>query len=102
MWFAIKAQSSCKDGARHLHQMIVKSRYLSPKHKKIVDPVIQRNAYFAHPENLLLAMITDHRPHIRELGLRRVMKARAADPMDKYGGSRFPQNSTSAPGNTST
>src|SRR6218665_1943268 len=53
--------SSCKDGARHLHQMIVKSRYLSPKHKKIVDPVIHRNAYFAHPENLLLAMMTDHR-----------------------------------------
>src|SRR6218665_2053073 len=48
MWFAIKAHSSCKDGARHLHQMLVKSRYLSPKHKKIVDPVIHRNAYFAH------------------------------------------------------
>src|SRR6218665_197188 len=60
--------SSCKDGARHLHQMLVKSRYLSPKHKKIVDPVIHRNANFAHPENLLLAMMTDHRPHIRELG----------------------------------
>src|SRR6218665_2328665 len=48
MWFAIKAQSSCKDGARHIHQMLVKSRYLSPKHKKIVDPVIHRNAYCAH------------------------------------------------------
>jgi hypothetical protein len=78
MWFGIKAQPSCKDGARHVHQMLVKSRYLSPKLKKIVDPVIHRNAYFAHPENLLLAMMTDHRPHIRELGLRRVMKARAA------------------------
>lgn len=80
MWFAIKVHSSCKDGARHIHQMLVKSRYLSPKHKKIVDPVIHRNAYFAHPENMLLAMMTDHRPHIRELGLRRVMKARAARP----------------------
>ena len=38
MWFAIKAQSSCKDGARHVHQMLVKSRYISPKHKEIVDP----------------------------------------------------------------
>ena len=51
--------------------MLVKSRYLSPKHKRIVDPVIHRNAYFAHPENMLLAIMT-------ELGLRRVMKARAA------------------------
>jgi len=59
--------------------MLVKSRYLSrPKHKRIVDPVIHRNAYFTHPDNLLLAMMTDHRQHIRELGLRRVMKARAA------------------------
>jgi hypothetical protein len=77
MWFGIKAQPSCKYGARHVHQILVKSRYLSPKLKKIVEPVIHRNAYFAHPENLLLAMMTDHRPHIRELGLRRVMKARA-------------------------
>lgn len=79
MWFAIKSQSSSKDGARHFYKMIVNSRYLSTEHKKIVDPVIKRNAYFAHPENLLLAMITDHRPHIRELGLRRIMKARGAD-----------------------
>src|SRR6218665_1839269 len=59
--------------------MLVKSRYLSPKHKKIVDPVIHRNAYFAHRRICSWpCMITDHRPHIRELGLRRVMKARAA------------------------
>src|SRR6218665_1755822 len=80
MWFAIKAHSSCKDGgfkygARHLHQMLVKSTYLSPKHKKIVD---SPQRILRSPENLLLAMITDHRPHIRDLGLRRVMKVRAA------------------------
>ena len=51
----------------------------SAKYKKIVDPVIQRNEYFAHSENLLLAMITDHRPHIWELGLRRLIKARATN-----------------------
>src|SRR6218665_1342215 len=35
------------------------SRYLSVEHKLIVDPVIQRNAYFAYPENLLLSMTTE-------------------------------------------
>ena len=44
--------------------------------KKIIDPVIQRNSYFAHPENVILAMITDHQPHIRELRFRKVMNAR--------------------------
>src|SRR6218665_2048170 len=74
--------SSCKDGARHFHQMLVKSRYLSPKHKKIVDPVIYRNAYFAHPDNLLLAMMTDHR-HTYESW------AELHVTVDKYGGSRY-------------
>jgi len=42
----------------------------------IVDPIIQRNSYFAHPKNLLLSMMTDDRPHIRELALLRILKAR--------------------------
>lgn len=44
--------------------------------KQVVDPVIERNAFFAHNENLLFAMIFDKRTHIRELGLRRVLKGR--------------------------
>jgi len=42
----------------------------------MVDPAIQQNSFFGHPENLLLAMISDERQHIRELGLRRILKAR--------------------------
>ena len=44
----------------HIH--LVKSRCQSAKYKKIIDPAIQRNEYFAHPENLLLAMISDYGP----------------------------------------
>ncbi|KAK4883739.1 hypothetical protein RN001_000010 [Aquatica leii] len=29
---------------------------------------------FAHPENILLAMLADDRKHVRELGLRRILK----------------------------
>ncbi|XP_050514600.1 uncharacterized protein LOC126889917 [Diabrotica virgifera virgifera] len=43
---------------------------------KVVDPVIERNAFFAHPENLLLSMIVDESAHIRELRLRRIIKSR--------------------------
>ena len=39
-------------------------------------PVIQRNGYYAHPENILLAMVHDKNKDIRELGLRKVLKAR--------------------------
>jgi hypothetical protein len=77
MWFCIKTKPSCKDGARHLWRTIYLSRYLSPELKRVIDPVLQRNSFFAHPENLLLSMITDERIHIRQLGLRRILKARS-------------------------
>ena len=81
MWFAIKSKPSCKDEARHdcQVQMIARSRYLSDNLKKIVDPVIRRNAYCSHPKNVLLAMLTDGRPHIRQLSLRRILKARSTE-----------------------
>jgi len=72
MWFSIKRQSSCKDGARHIFCSI----QLSDTCQQIMDPVIKRNRYFGHPENLLLAMISDQREYVRELGLRRILKAR--------------------------
>ena len=75
-WFAIKMKPSCTQGARHLFKTVCMSRYLPEELKVVIDPVIQRNAYFGHPENILLAMLTDERKHIRELGLRRILKAR--------------------------
>ena len=56
--------------------MITRSRYLAEGLKKVHHAVIQRNAYYAHQENLLIAMITDSKSHIRELGFRRILKAR--------------------------
>ena len=45
--------------------------------RDVVDDVIQRNGYFGHAENILLAMLTDNRPHIRELAYRRILAARS-------------------------
>jgi len=81
VWFSIKANSSCKDGARHVWQTIHNSRYLSDKLKAVVDPVIERNGYFAHPENLLLCMLSDERKTIRQLAMRRILRARS----EQYG-----------------
>ena len=78
MWFFIKAKPSCKDGSRHLWMQVKRSRYLPEHLKAVVNPVIQQNGYFGHPENILISMLTDDRPHIRKLGLRRIMRARAS------------------------
>lgn len=76
LWFEIKCNSSCQNGARHVFQTIKLSRYLRPDLKSIIDPVIQRNAFFAHPENILISMLNDTRLHIRELALRRILNAK--------------------------
>lgn len=75
-WFDIKAKSSVKYGPIHVFSMVKRCLYLSDDLKTIVMKAIQRNAFFAHPENVLLAMLQDSAPHIRELALRRVLKAR--------------------------
>ena len=66
MWFSIKCNPSCKNGACYLFQTILRSRYLPQNIQSVLDIVIQQNGYFGHVENLLLSMITDERPRIRE------------------------------------
>lgn len=79
MWFEIKRNSSSTFGARHLFQTIQKTQSLCEEVQTIVRPVIQRNGYFAHPENILLAMIADDRSHVRELAWRRIKNARTTN-----------------------
>ena len=75
-WFLIKYKSACKYEPQHLFHLIQSSRYLQTKFKNIIDKVIQRNAYFAHAENVLIGMLANDRKHIRELALRRILNCR--------------------------
>ena len=64
MWFHIKTKSACTEGSKHLWRMIKYSRYLEKHMRDAVDEVIQRNGYFGHAENILLAMLADERSQI--------------------------------------
>ncbi|GBL75106.1 hypothetical protein AVEN_193281-1 [Araneus ventricosus] len=79
-WFRIKIHHSIKYGARHLWHFINSSRYFPNKYRDIIESVISRNAYFVAPENMLLAMLTDERCHIRTLASRRIIKASEISP----------------------
>ncbi|GBM92903.1 hypothetical protein AVEN_189143-1 [Araneus ventricosus] len=84
VWFAIKKSKYFTDGPKHVFQAIQTSRYLSNELIQVVDPVvIQLNAFFAHTENVLLGMLFDERELIRELGYRRILKARQIFPKKK-------------------
>ena len=72
--FEIKVGKTFTVGPVHLYRYIETSRYLPDNLKQVVDPVIERNAFFAHNDNLLFAMIFGKRTYLRELGPRRVLK----------------------------
>ncbi|GBM98254.1 hypothetical protein AVEN_168781-1 [Araneus ventricosus] len=75
-WFNIKTKHSLKDGAKHVWNTISRCRYLSQDLKDVVNGVICRNSFFAYPENILLCMLKNERPHIRELAARLIIKSR--------------------------
>lgn len=79
MWFAIKISKNFTDGPKLVYQAIESMRYLPEPLLAVVNPVIERNGFFAHPENLMLTMIEDDNKLIRQLGLRRIVKARQID-----------------------
>lgn len=89
LWFEIRSQPSCKNGSKHFFGMIKMSRFLPDNLQKIIDPVLQRNGYFGHPENILLAMLADNRKEIRELGLRRLLKCRQTKKKQPSESSRY-------------
>ena len=76
MWFEIKRKPQCYDGPRHFWQALYYSRYLEEPLRKIIDKVFINNAYFAHQENIVLAMLFDERPTIRMLALKKIEAAR--------------------------
>ena len=75
-WFIIKMNPQAVNGAKNLQKVLKLCCNLSEDIFAIVKPIVQRNAYFAHPENILIAMINDERSYIRELGWRRILKAK--------------------------
>lgn len=76
VWFAIKTKPHCIRSPAHLFKLVSLSRALDVKVRNIIDPIIQRNAFFAHPENLLLGMLADNRPKIRNLAVKRILDCR--------------------------
>lgn len=76
-WFYIKYQSNILYGSKHLFRLMHSSKYMEVKSRTIIQACIQTNAFFSHPENILLAMLSDDRRKVRELSVERIIKARS-------------------------
>ena len=76
MWFNVKCEDSIMYGSKHLFSLVNSCKSLDEDTKDILLPVIQRNSYFGHSENILLAMLVDENPRIRLLAFCRILRAR--------------------------
>ena len=58
-WFHIKRDHKLVDGSHHmLRQVQLVAKYCSAKVRVVVDQYITRSSYFAHPELLLISLLT--------------------------------------------
>ncbi|KAK4881795.1 hypothetical protein RN001_005114 [Aquatica leii] len=62
--------------ANRILRLYVSTEIPTNELKQLATFAVKRNAFFAHPENLLLSMLCDEQKHVRELAARRILKAR--------------------------
>lgn len=75
-WFTININWKLKFAAKNFYFIVKSTRYLDDSNKANVDPVLRRNAFAAHAENILLAMVCDEGDFTRKIGYRRILAAR--------------------------
>jgi hypothetical protein len=77
MWFKISKDWVFTMGARHLYDMMELIKKTQPEDvQAIAKRVMQHNAYFAHPENLLAAMLVDDSEEVRKKAVEKILAVR--------------------------
>lgn len=81
MWFKIKTNDSFLMGPKHIFQYIklVRENVVERNVQKLILNSINRNSYFAHPENILLTMLFDSDENIREIATKTIVDARKTE-----------------------
>lgn len=77
MYFNVKYYSSVIYGSTNLFKFIRWTRYLPPGALEVVNERIENNSYFAHPENILLAMLFDGRKEVLNRAIKKILRYRA-------------------------
>lgn len=79
----IKKTPHCSNGPRHVFQILEWSRDLLEKEHlevfEVVKACLEDNAYYLHPEQVLLAMVTDPEEKVRDEGIQIIEKFRGQD-----------------------
>ena len=80
MWFAIKMKPLITDAPKHVFLQTKLMKLLPDNVQTIVKPFISKNAYYAHPEPLLLAMLDDDNTEVRKQAVDIILNIRRNQP----------------------
>lgn len=75
-WFRIRREGTLKNASKILWHTMIALRTIPKQLKKVAQNVLQDNAFHAHHENILVAMIHDERKEVRQQAARRILQAR--------------------------
>ena len=78
MWFKISTFGDFTMGAKHVYHTMKLIQTQPEDVQVIAMRVVQHNAYFAHPENLLCTMLTDDDVGVRKEAVEKVLAIRAS------------------------
>ena len=68
------------DAPKHLFLQTKLLNLLPAEVKDIVKPYVSRSAYYAHPENLLVAMLDDEDKSVRKVAVKVILNIRNGSP----------------------
>ena len=72
-WFQIKFNNKITDGPKNYVNILTQvMKFRNKIIQEIAVAVLQRNAYFAHHENILLAMLADNDHNVRLLAVNKI------------------------------
>ena len=76
-WFETKKQNQIIHGAKNFFNLVHRiQQFPHSEIRFIASKVVQRNAFFAHPENVLLGMLGDDDEEIRRLAVNKIQGLR--------------------------
>jgi len=76
MWFTIKCNPYFIHGAKNTFRAIQLMRNLNKQEKIIAKKAVQRNAFFAHPDQVLLSMCADDDEAVRQKVVKMIQELR--------------------------
>ena len=97
MWFKIKCNQSISHAPLHIFETLPKCGQLPQEVRDIVIPVVERNAFGAHHESLLTAVVTSGSKKDKEIAWRRILRCRQkSSPSGQIRSFRVPKLNTDA------